>query len=45
MKKFCGRCKRELAADSKYLLCEQCHRKTIIEEQDREFYENSRVHY
>jgi hypothetical protein len=45
MKKFCGRCKCELPADSKYLLCQDCHKKTIIAEEDREFFENSRVHY
>jgi hypothetical protein len=45
LKKFCGRCKRELAADSKYLLCEDCHKTTIFLEDDREYYENSRLHY
>ncbi|HEX2014578.1 MAG TPA: hypothetical protein VLA68_05055 [Nitrososphaera sp.] len=45
MKKFCGRCKKELPPDSKYLLCEQCHKHTVMSEEDREFYENSRVHY
>jgi hypothetical protein len=45
LKKFCGKCKRELAADSKYLLCEDCHKRTIFLEDDREYYENSRLHY
>ena len=45
MKKFCGRCKKELPTDAEYLLCEECHRRTILSEEDREFYENSRLHY
>jgi DNA-directed RNA polymerase subunit RPC12/RpoP len=45
MKKFCNRCKKELPQNSKYLLCTDCHRKVILLEDDREFYENSRVHY
>lgn len=45
MNRYCGRCKRLLPADSKYLLCESCHKQTILAEEDREFYENSRVHY
>jgi Zn finger protein HypA/HybF involved in hydrogenase expression len=43
--KYCGKCRKLLPADSKYLLCEQCHRRTVMAEEDREFYENSRVHY
>lgn len=45
MKKFCGRCKKELPADSKYALCPDCHKRTVLMEDDREFYENSRVHW
>jgi hypothetical protein len=45
LKKFCGRCKKELPADSKYLLCGDCHRRVALAEDDREFYENSRVHW
>ena len=45
LKKFCGRCKKELPADAEYLLCEECHRRTVLSEEDREFYENSRLHY
>ncbi|MEO9295947.1 MAG: hypothetical protein ABI347_10170 [Nitrososphaera sp.] len=47
MKKFCGRCKKELPSDSKYLLCEQCHKKVALADDDREkeFYENSRIHW
>ena len=45
LKKFCGRCKKELSADSKYLLCEECHKRVVMSEEDRAFYENSRVHY
>jgi DNA-directed RNA polymerase subunit RPC12/RpoP len=45
LKKFCGKCKKELGTDSKYLLCEDCHKRIIFLEDDREFYENSRIHY
>ncbi|HEX2556779.1 MAG TPA: hypothetical protein VHK86_00520 [Nitrososphaera sp.] len=45
MKKFCGRCKKELPADSEYLLCKECHGRVVAQEEDREFYENSRLHY
>ncbi len=45
MKKFCGRCKKELPADAKYLLCKECHERAVMSEEDREFYENSRLHY
>jgi hypothetical protein len=45
LKKFCGRCKRELPADSEYLLCKECHGRVVAQEEDREFYENSRLHY
>ena len=45
LKKFCGRCKKELLANTEYLLCEECHKRTVMAEEDREFYENSRVHY
>ncbi|MGI0048260.1 MAG: hypothetical protein ACREAW_01865, partial [Nitrososphaera sp.] len=45
LKKFCGRCRKELPADSKYLLCEDCHKRVVMSEEDREFYENSRLHY
>lgn len=43
--KYCGRCKKLLSPDSKYLLCEECHKQTLMTEEDREFYENSRLHY
>lgn len=45
LKKFCGKCKKELPADSKYLLCQECHKRVVMSEEDREFYENSRLHY
>lgn len=45
LRKFCSKCKIELSADSKYLLCENCHKQTLLSEDDREFYENSRLHY
>jgi Zn finger protein HypA/HybF involved in hydrogenase expression len=45
LKKFCGKCKKELPADSKYLLCQECHKRVVMAEDDREFYENSRLHY
>jgi len=45
MKKFCGRCKNELPQDSRYLLCDECHKKVALAEDDREFTENSRVHW
>jgi predicted amidophosphoribosyltransferase len=45
LKKFCGRCKKELPAESKYLLCEKCHKRVVTSEDDQEFYENSRLHY
>ena len=45
VKKFCGRCRKELPADAKYLLCDDCHKKVALAEDDREFYENSRVHW
>ena len=45
LKKFCNKCKKQLSADSKYLLCEDCHKSIIFLEDDRAFYENSRLHY
>jgi len=45
LKKFCRKCKKELPNNSKYLLCENCHKQIIFLEEDREFYENSRLHY
>lgn len=45
LKKFCRKCKTELANESKYLLCKDCHMKIILLHDDREFYENSRLHY
>jgi len=45
VKKFCGRCKKELPQDSKYLLCDECHKKVALADDDREFTENSRVHW
>ena len=45
LKKFCRKCKKDLANESKYLLCENCHKQIILLQDDREFYENSRVHY
>ena len=45
MKKFCGRCKKELQVDSKYLLCAECHLKVVKQENDTSYYENSRVRY
>jgi predicted amidophosphoribosyltransferase len=45
VEKFCGRCKKELPADARYLLCDSCHKKVALSEDDREFYENSRVHW
>lgn len=45
LKKFCRKCKKELANESKYLLCENCHKQIILLQDDREFYENSRLHY
>jgi len=45
MLKFCNKCKKQLSADSKYLLCEDCHKSIIFLEDDRAFYENSRLHY
>ena len=45
LKKFCGRCKKDLPADSKYLVCKECHTRVVMSEEDREFYENSRLHY
>jgi len=45
LKKFCSKCKKVLPANSKYLLCENCHKQVVMAEEDREFYENSRLHY
>jgi hypothetical protein len=45
MLKFCNKCKKQLSANSKYLLCEDCHKSIIFMEDDRAFYENSRLHY
>lgn len=45
VKKFCGKCKKELPQDAKYLLCDECHKKVALADDDREFTENSRVHW
>lgn len=45
VKKFCGKCKKELPQDAKYLLCNQCHKNVALADDDREFTENSRVHW
>ncbi|HKX82124.1 MAG TPA: hypothetical protein VJL54_07695 [Nitrososphaera sp.] len=44
MNKYCGRCKKLLPPDSEYLICEHCHKKTVMDEQDLDIH-NSRVHY
>jgi hypothetical protein len=45
LKKFCGMCKKVLPANTRYLLCENCHKQVVMAEEDRQFYENSRLHY
>ena len=45
MKKFCGRCGKELPQEFQYRLCQDCHLKVVRSEEDREYYENSRLHY
>ena len=45
LKKFCKNCKAELANESKYLLCKNCHLNVLLTHDDRELYENSRLHY
>jgi hypothetical protein len=44
MKRFCRVCRVELKAQ-KYMLCEQCHKETILGDGESLYIEFSRLHY